>query len=111
MAASLSEPETSTLRRLWAELPLDRPPWSERFPTLTSYVADRMGRPVGSRVVGNRFFATPFGRLDDEECVDVRDNPVSDELPAWIAVDEAAHAGVRLGVGAERWHEVGLRGR
>lgn len=109
MASSILDPKTSTILRSWSALALDAPPWSERFPTLQAYRSDRLGKPVGSSVVRNRFFATPFGKLADPESVTVQDNTLLKTVPHWVQVDKAARAGVRLDVGAEAWQNVGLR--
>ena len=84
MAKHIADPETSTLHRRLAAMPVDRPPWSERFPSLQSYLSDRFGRPAGSRVVGNLFLATPFGSVVDGEAVAVAGNEELPDPPAWL---------------------------
>ncbi len=55
-------------------MPIDREPWSTRYPTLRAYLTDRFGRPANSAVVGNVFMATPLGQIADRQCVTVKDN-------------------------------------
>jgi len=110
MKAAIEDPQTSTIRRIWSSLPLDTPPWSERFPSLATYLSDGFGRPLGSELVGNRFFHTPLGRIDDREAVTLRDNEEIEGLPGWIHDDPSAPGGVRLEEGAGAWQDVGLRG-
>jgi len=76
MAPQLTDPDTSTILRRYAAMPVDRPPWSRRFPSLRHYGDDRFGRPAGSRVVWNLFLATPFGVVADREAVQVAGNLV-----------------------------------
>ncbi|MFM7299369.1 MAG: hypothetical protein ACKO4Q_19365, partial [Planctomycetota bacterium] len=74
MAPHIADPATSTLHRRLAAIPIEREPWSSRYPSLRSYLSDRFGRPVGGVVRSNRLVATPLGRIDDRECVQVEDN-------------------------------------
>lgn len=69
MAQHIADPETSTLHRRLAEVPIDREPWRTRYPSLQSYLTDRFGRPVGGVVEGNTLLATAFGTIEDRECV------------------------------------------
>ncbi|MBK8976336.1 MAG: right-handed parallel beta-helix repeat-containing protein [Planctomycetes bacterium] len=74
MAQWIADPATSTLHRRLALLPVDRPPWSERYPEVATTLTVGFGRPVGSAVVGNAFFRTPVGTVDDPESVRVDGN-------------------------------------
>jgi len=69
MAPHIADPESSTLHRNLAAMPIGDEPWRSRFPALATYLTDRFGRPVGSAIVGNVLVATPLGRIDDTECV------------------------------------------
>lgn len=69
MAPHIANPETSTLHKNLAAMPVATEPWSLRFPTLAAYLTDRFGRPVGSSVTGSVLVGTPFGRVDDPACV------------------------------------------
>lgn len=71
MAPHIANPETSTLHKNLAAMPVATEPWSSRFPTLAAYLTDRFGRPVGSSVTGSVLIGTPFGRVDDPACVRV----------------------------------------
>ncbi|MCB9898677.1 MAG: right-handed parallel beta-helix repeat-containing protein [Planctomycetes bacterium] len=97
MAEKIADPATSTLHRNLAAVPIASEPWASRYPSLGRYLDDRFGRPVGSRVVGNRFVATPFGSVDDPECVQVDANVETSELPAWADDGLYFDAGPRLG--------------
>ena len=69
MAPHIADPSTSTLHRKLAEVPVDREPWRSRYPSLRHYLTDRFGRPVGSSVSGTVLVSTPFGTIEDRECV------------------------------------------
>lgn len=111
MAPHIADPATSTLHRRLAALPIEREPWSSRYPTLRGYLSDRFGRPVGGVVRANRLVATPLGRIDDRECVQVLDNvPVENELHDLEALVEAARGGT-VWIGDVRVGPVGPRAR
>jgi len=74
MAKDLADPETSTLHRRLREIPFDREPWSTRYPQLGKTLTESFGRPLGSAIVLNALFRTPFGRVDDRELVRVEGN-------------------------------------
>jgi len=101
MAPHIADPETSTLHRRLAEMPIASEPWSSRYPSLAHYLDDRFGRPAGSRVESNRFYGTPFGSVADRECVRVAGNREQATLPEWIAqadyVEEGRERGARRG--------------
>jgi hypothetical protein len=65
MDGEITDPETSTLRRRLAAMPIDREPWRSRFPTLKDYLSDRFGRPVGDVVTGTILVGTSLGVIDD----------------------------------------------
>ena len=69
MADAIAEPSTSTILQRYAAMPVAREPWSTRFPTLSRYLDDRRGRPVGGRVEGMLLANSAPGRIDDRECV------------------------------------------
>jgi hypothetical protein len=71
MAPHIADPDTSTLHRNLAAMPIASEPWRTRFPTLGTYLSDRFGRPVGSSIEGSVLIGTPFGRVDDTGCVRV----------------------------------------
>lgn len=74
MKKDLADPETSTLHRRLREIPVDHPPWSTRYPQLARTLTEAVGRPLGSEVVINAQFRTPFGRIEDRELVRVEGN-------------------------------------
>ncbi len=74
MAKAIADPATSTLHRRLRALPIDRPPWSERYPDVARTLTIGFGRPIGSDVVGNAFFHTPLGRIADRDAVRVDGN-------------------------------------
>ncbi len=86
MAEHIEDPETSTLHRRLRAVPIGEPPWSTRFPELQATLTDDFGMPVGSRVVGNVFFGTPFGHVADPETVEVGGNPELDRGPGFFEV-------------------------
>ncbi|MEY2786342.1 MAG: hypothetical protein RL277_2554 [Planctomycetota bacterium] len=69
MAPALADPQTSTILQRWRAMPLESEAWKRRFPSLSSYASDRMGRPVGARVLDNELMGTPLGTIEDRECV------------------------------------------
>jgi hypothetical protein len=69
MHKEILDPETSTLRRRLAAMPIGEEPWQSRFPTLREYLTDRFGRPVNGLVAGTLLLGTPPGSIDDRECV------------------------------------------
>ncbi len=71
MAPHIADPSSSTLHRNLAAMPIASEPWRTRFPTLDTYLTDRFGRPVGSSIEKSVLIDTPFGRVDDPECVRV----------------------------------------
>jgi hypothetical protein len=74
MAKSIADPANSTLHQRYRAVPIDREPWSTRYPTLGAYLTDRFGRPTNGVIAGNMLFATPFGTVADRECVKVEGN-------------------------------------
>jgi hypothetical protein len=74
MAKQIAEPGRSTLHQRLAALPIDSPPWSERYPEVRATLAVGFGRPIGSAVLGNAFFRTPFGEVADPRSVRVDGN-------------------------------------
>jgi hypothetical protein len=97
MAKHIADPTTSTLHKRLAELPISAEPWASRYPTLSGYLDDRFGRPVGSEVEGNQFYATPFGKVTDRDCVRVDGNREHPEIPWWILGEEYVTTGERNG--------------
>jgi hypothetical protein len=87
MAKSIADPAKSTLHQRLRAVPIDREPWSTRYPTLSSYLTDRFGRPANGVVTGNILLATPLGTIADRECVTVENNT---ELKASLPSDELA---------------------
>ena len=87
MAKHIADPATSTLHRRLAAVPVDQPPWSERYPTVQRTLSDRFGRPAGSRVTDNAFLATPEGSVADREAVAVSGSVVDPQEPAWLRED------------------------
>ena len=87
MAASIADPDTSTLHKRLARVPYREKPWIDRFPSLQYYLTDRFGRPVGSRFTGNAIYETALGTIDDRECVKVENNFRSDHSPFGITTD------------------------
>jgi parallel beta-helix repeat protein len=71
MAKNIADPSTSTLHRNLAAVPIDQEPWKSRYPSLSSYLSDRFGRPVGSVVERFVLVDTPLGNIDDREAVKV----------------------------------------
>lgn len=69
MNKEIVDPETSTVRRRLAAMPIGEEPWKSRFPTLQGYLTDRFGRPVNGLVAGTLLLGTPLGPIDDRECV------------------------------------------
>jgi Right handed beta helix region len=96
MAKNIADPATSTLHKNLAAVPYTQPPWSERFPTLSTYLTDRFGRPVGSAVVGNALVRTPLGRIDDRENVAVDANTQLADDWRLIEDDPATPLGLHL---------------
>lgn len=98
MAKDIADPARSTIRRRLLAVPIDREPWSTRYPTLATYLTDRFGRPANGLVEGNVFLATPLGRIDDRECVRLEANVESPTPldPALVArlLDPARRAGL-----------------
>lgn len=72
MKPALADPATSTILKRYAALPIGTGIWQQRFPSLASYLDDRMGRPVGGRVIDNLLYATPLGLIEDRDCVEER---------------------------------------
>ncbi len=107
MAPHIADPQTSTILQRLAATPLDSPPWSTRFPQLQSYLSDRRGRPVGSRLRNNLFLNTPLGRIDDRKSVALSDNQERVESVDWIRLDPDAPGGLSL-VGKE-FHRIPLQ--
>ncbi|MCK6446389.1 MAG: right-handed parallel beta-helix repeat-containing protein [Planctomycetes bacterium] len=92
MAKALADPESSTLHRLFASLPVESELWRSRYPHLAAYLTDRFGRPTNGLVEANELVATPLGEIHDRECVVERGTTLlaSDELElarvrAWLA--------------------------
>ncbi|KAA3609477.1 MAG: DUF4838 domain-containing protein [Planctomycetota bacterium] len=81
MASHIADPETSTLHRRWVAMPVAESPWKDRFPSLQNYLSHDFGRPAGSAVTGNQFWATPFGNVEDREAVLVTENQVHQTPP------------------------------
>jgi hypothetical protein len=69
MAPHLADPGRSTILKAFRAMPVAVPPWSERYPRLAAYAADRFGRPVGGELVDSTLIGSPLGRVDDRECV------------------------------------------
>lgn len=69
MHKEIVDPETSTLRRRLAAMPIADEPWRSRFPTLQRYLTDRFGRPANGLVANTLLLGTPPGSIDDRECV------------------------------------------
>lgn len=111
MAPHIADPATSTLHRRLAAVPIEREPWSSRYPTLRGYLSDRFGRPVGGVVRANHLVSTPLGRIDDGECVQVADN-VADDAGGFAlgALVEATRNG-SVQIGRVRVGPVGPRAR
>ena len=92
MAPHIQDPSISTLHRRYAAVPVHSEPWSSRYPTLARYLTDRFGRPVGGVVTDNLTLNSAFGRIEDRECVAVRDNveetrapeSLEREVDAWV---------------------------
>jgi hypothetical protein len=108
MAPHIADPATSTLHRNLAAMPIEREPWRSRFPSLGSYLTDRFGRPAGSVVQDCLLIATPFGRIDDRECVRESGTATSElsgdaarafgeELARRARVEQVAVGGRRIG--------------
>ncbi|MFO1051440.1 MAG: right-handed parallel beta-helix repeat-containing protein [Planctomycetota bacterium] len=74
MAKDIADPATSTLHQRLREIPFDQEPWASRYPQVKLTLTESFGRPLGSRVVGNAFYRTPFGRVDDKDLVLVENN-------------------------------------
>lgn len=111
MAPHIADPATSTLHRRLAALPIASEPWRSRYPSLQGYLSDRFGRPVGGKVRSNRLVATPLGRIDDRECVQVEGNlDVACESCELDSLVRAARAGT-VEVGSLRVGPVGPRPR
>jgi len=117
MARHIADPKTSTLHKRLAAIPIDHEPWASRYPMLKEYLSDRFGRPVGSKVIGNAFFHTRFGKVADRDCVEVRDNLVRDQtLDLRSPDDESFRKDVLVipeieGFSAIPLHAIGSRGR
>jgi hypothetical protein len=93
MAPHIADPSTSTLHRNLAAMPIASEPWRARFPTLGTYLTDRFGRPVGSSIAQSVLIDTPFGRVDDPECVRVEGTvtlPVERDVLGAAAESECA---------------------
>ena len=69
MASAFEDPTTSTILQRLKAIPIDREPWSSRYPLLQSYLTDRFARPVGGRVENNALLASKFGKIEDRACV------------------------------------------
>jgi len=69
MAGELKDPETSTLLRGYAVMPVTSDVWKARYPNLGDYLSFQFGRPVRGVFAENRLVATPLGRIDDRELV------------------------------------------
>jgi hypothetical protein len=103
MAPHLQDPSTSTLLRRYAAMPVQSEPWRSRYPSLHLYLTDRLGRPVGGVVAGNFTLNSSFGRIEDRECVEVRENreetraleSLAREIDAWL--EQARHAQLTVG--------------
>lgn len=87
MAPHIQDPSTSTLHRRYSAMPVLSELWSARYPSLARYLSDRFGRPVGGVVAENFLLNSSFGRVEDRECVVVRDN-VEETRPAELAERE-----------------------
>ncbi|HHI81250.1 MAG TPA: right-handed parallel beta-helix repeat-containing protein [Planctomycetes bacterium] len=96
MAGKLKDPRTSTLHRRLRAVPIDREPWKSRYPSLQRYLSDRMGKPVGSKVLGNLFFGTRLGTIADPKTVEVRGNLVKKGRPGIL--EERSGRGPRFKV-------------
>ena len=86
MASYIADPATSTLHQRLRDIPVDRPPWSERYPEVRDTLTVAFGRPLGSAVVENVFARTPFGSVDDREMVRVADNLLTDDVPGLFRI-------------------------
>ena len=112
MANHIADPRTSTLHQRLAAMPIAKEPWASRYPSLSSYLTDRFGRPAGSRVTDNTFFATPSGRIDDRESVAVTGGFESGSQPDWLETDGYFASGPRTGgrrtdvVGGLTWQPI-----
>ena len=69
MAEQLRDPQSSTLLRRYAEMPVESEPWKSRYPHLGDYLSFDFGRPVRGVLADTRLVATPLGRIDDRERV------------------------------------------
>ncbi len=74
MAASIADPESSTILKRYNDMPVNEEPWKSRYPTLSHYLDEHFGRPQGSSITCNLFYATPMGRIDDKEMVHIQGN-------------------------------------
>lgn len=103
MAKHLQDPSTSTLHKTFAAMPVDREPWKSRYPGLASYLTDRFARPVRGVVSDSFLINTPFGKIDDHECVTESATssetvaPDAIEARATSLIEQARHAEVTIG--------------
>ena len=94
MAGKLKDPRTSTLHRRLRAVPIDKEPWKSRYPSLQRYLSDRLGKPVGSKVLGNLFYGTRLGTIADPKTVEVRGNLVKKGRPGIL--EESPEKGLRF---------------
>lgn len=115
MHKEIVDPETSTLRRRLAAMPIEQEPWRSRFPTLQGYLTDRFGRPVNGLVAGTLLLGTEFGKIDDRECVreegtatvEMRAEELRANCDRWLVVVQRK----RVTIGAFAVGPVGPRAR
>lgn len=69
MHKEIVDPDTSTLRRRLAAMPIGEEPWLSRFPSLQHYLTDRFGRPANGLVAATLLLDTPLGSIADRDCV------------------------------------------
>ena len=84
MAKKLKDPRTSTILRRLQAIPIQKEPWRSRYPSLRTYLSDRIGKPVGSSVVENVFYQTKLGTIADPKTVKVRGNLVKQGRPGIV---------------------------
>ena len=114
MAKSIQDPDTSTLLRGFAAMPVGAEPWKTRYPGLAAYLTERFGRPVRDLLEDSLLIGTPLGRIEDREGVTERGTR-TEELAglALAARCDAILAQVRAGpctVGPATLEGVGPRG-
>jgi hypothetical protein len=103
MAPHIADPSTSTLHQRYAAMPIESELWRLRFPTLPRYLDDRLGRPVGGRVLANHLVGTPLGTIEDRECVEVsgttEESLTGEALTRYARalIERARHESITLG--------------